>query len=232
MAGTITIQRNEAVALMGLLGMATADQYSKDKMIEKLKSVPKMAADKKDEIQANTDASNMVDMITEAMNEAAEIVLVGYEDKPKTTEKKKVKVKIKSKDSKKAEPAKTEKVKVKVSAKDKKAAAKSDKKAAKKTVKAEGVAGRTLHNTGEKPGVINHMIELLLKASKEKPITREKILDSLKKKFKDRNEEAMRVTVVSQLPTRLKKRPGLKVMGDTENGFWAKKVKEKTEAAA
>lgn len=72
------------------------------------------------------------------------------------------------------------------------------------------------------PGVVASIIEVLSKATKTKPVTKEALLKQLVKRFPDRTPEAMTRTINCQLPSRLIKEKGLKIQSNDKNprGYW------------
>jgi hypothetical protein len=64
---------------------------------------------------------------------------------------------------------------------------------------------------GRGPGVIGEIAELLKKAKKNSPITKEEIVKHLAKKFPERSAESMKKTVAVQVPTRISAEKGLNV---------------------
>lgn len=73
---------------------------------------------------------------------------------------------------------------------------------------------------GEKgPGVIASIIEFLEAASEEKPLSKDKIVERLAKRFPDRDPESMSKTVAVQVPNRLKSDKGLNIKKN-DRGYW------------
>jgi hypothetical protein len=70
------------------------------------------------------------------------------------------------------------------------------------------------------PGVISSIVELLSAASKEKPITKDQLVERLAKRFPDRDPKAMRVTCNVQLGSRIERERGIK-LHKSEDGYWA-----------
>jgi hypothetical protein len=72
------------------------------------------------------------------------------------------------------------------------------------------------------------MKQMLIQASKNNPVTRSQIGKNLAKLFPDRHEDSMKVTVVSQLPLRLRK-AGMAIkeveVGDETGYYIGKPVK-------
>jgi hypothetical protein len=118
--------------------------------------------------------------------------------------------------------AKAAKPATKPAAKAKKAPAAKDKKAATKPNNFKSA------NEQGKPGVIATMKQMLIQASKNNPVTRSQIVKNLAKLFPDRHEDSMKVTVVSQLPLRLRK-AGMAIkeveVGDETGYYIGKPVK-------
>jgi hypothetical protein len=107
-------------------------------------------------------------------------------------------------------------------------APKSPKAAAKKTPKkAPGARSnaRPTTTTGKDtptkgPGVIATLLDDLRKATKDKPLTKEALLERLTKKFPDREPDSMKKTINCQVPGRIAKEQGVKVHRNEEGGFW------------
>src|SRR5690242_9905472 len=55
------------------------------------------------------------------------------------------------------------------------------------------------------PGVIGSILEFLMAATKDAPLTKDALLDKLAKRFPDRDADAMRKTINCQVPGRLSK---------------------------
>ena len=72
----------------------------------------------------------------------------------------------------------------------------------------------------KKPGIITRIIEVLRSASKKKPVTKEQILEELKKSFPERDAKAMKNTIGSQIPSGLLTEKNLKVSKDDKGGYW------------
>ncbi|QDT54477.1 hypothetical protein Pan44_25100 [Caulifigura coniformis] len=72
------------------------------------------------------------------------------------------------------------------------------------------------------PGVIASIEEFLSKATKEKPITKEGIVERLAKRFPDREVTALTRTTQCQVPGRMSKERGINVV-KTDDGFYIKK---------
>src|SRR5690606_3546912 len=80
---------------------------------------------------------------------------------------------------------------------------------------------------GEKgPGVIASIIEFLEAASEEKPLSKDKIVERLAKRFPDRDPESMSKTVAVQVPNRLKSDKGLNIKKN-DRGYWIVTGKKK-----
>jgi hypothetical protein len=77
-------------------------------------------------------------------------------------------------------------------------------------------------------GVIYHVVKYLSQGTETKPVTKAKIIAALVPKFKDRTEEAMTVTVNSQINGQLKANKGMvlgkKKMKDGSNGYWIEDI--------
>jgi hypothetical protein len=77
-------------------------------------------------------------------------------------------------------------------------------------------------------GVIYHVVKYLAQGTETKPVTKAKIIAALVPKFKDRTEEAMTVTVNSQINGQLKANKGMvlgkKKMKDGSNGYWIEDI--------
>ena len=100
-------------------------------------------------------------------------------------------------------------------------------KAAKPKTTEKAPAKKTI--TG--PGVIAYILEVI---TKKGPISRERILDELAKKFPDRSKESMGKTVMAQIggkkrPTRMEKERKVKFSIDDEGRYF---LNDKTGAAA
>jgi len=91
-------------------------------------------------------------------------------------------------------------------------------KVKKGTKKAEG----TDIKARSKPGVIATMIEMMTAASAKKPVTRDRILEELIKRFPDRPVRGMGMSVKVQVPHLIRKRKGIDIQKN-ENGFWIPK---------
>ncbi len=72
-----------------------------------------------------------------------------------------------------------------------------------------------------KPGVISFIVSLIEKADKKKGITKDQILEALKKEFADRNEVSMKATINVQVPARISKEKF--EVAKTEKGGYYKK---------
>ncbi|QEG39389.1 hypothetical protein [Roseimaritima ulvae] len=72
------------------------------------------------------------------------------------------------------------------------------------------------------PGVIASIIEVLTKATKTKPVTKEQLLAQLVKRFPERTPEAMTRTINCQVPSRLLSDKGIKVQSTDKapKGYW------------
>lgn len=78
-------------------------------------------------------------------------------------------------------------------------------------------------NAAKKPrgvGVIATILECLRTASKKKPVSKEEILKRLIEAFPDRQPQAMKSTISSQIPSGLKVEKGIIVQGSNEKGWW------------
>lgn len=70
------------------------------------------------------------------------------------------------------------------------------------------------------PRVIGSIVEFLRAAAKDKPLSKEALLDKLAKRFPDRDADAMRKTINCQLGKRIEEEQNLKLhKGD--DGYWA-----------
>ncbi|WP_286764260.1 MULTISPECIES: hypothetical protein [Rhodopirellula] len=79
--------------------------------------------------------------------------------------------------------------------------------------------------TSSKPkgtGVIATIIEVLSKATKTKPVTKDALLTQLEKRFPDRAPEAMKRTINCQVPSRLLSDKQIKVQSNDAKprGYW------------
>lgn len=81
-----------------------------------------------------------------------------------------------------------------------------------------------------KPGVIGTIVELLKAASKAAPISKSQMLVALKKRFKDRDEESMKMTINAQVPNRIKKEKQLNVVREGAGYYIAKGAPKMEEA--
>jgi hypothetical protein len=72
---------------------------------------------------------------------------------------------------------------------------------------------------GEGPGVIASILEFLLKATEDRPITKQRLVEKLVKRFPQRDPEGMSKTVSVQIPNRIKREKGVDVR-QNENGYW------------
>jgi hypothetical protein len=90
----------------------------------------------------------------------------------------------------------------------------------KKSAKKSGKASKN-GDKPKRPGVIAKIIEQLETASKNKPISKAKILKAMVKAFPDREEAAMKNTLTMQLSTGLRTEKGMEV-GKNDDGYWIK----------
>lgn len=90
-----------------------------------------------------------------------------------------------------------------------------EKKAGKKKIESAGGAG--------KPGVIATIVDILTKASEQKPESKETIADKLAAAFPDRDRDSMMKTVSVQVPNRIGKEKGLTIEKARKDGrvwYW------------
>lgn len=69
-------------------------------------------------------------------------------------------------------------------------------------------------------GVIESMVDFLVRASEAKPLSKDKLLAKLIRRFPDRSADSMRNTINAQLPGRIAKGWDIKVERN-EKGYWA-----------
>jgi len=74
-----------------------------------------------------------------------------------------------------------------------------------------------------RPGVIATLITLLRSASKKAPMTKEQLLAGMVKAFPDRQPQAMKSTISSQVPNAMLKEKGLQCLTDGKGGWWLPK---------
>ena len=84
----------------------------------------------------------------------------------------------------------------------------------KSTTKKEAVA--------KGPGVLSVIQELIVGATKAKPVTKEQIVTELVARFPDRNADSMKNTVNIQVPSRMAKEKSLNIVKH-EGGFYVEK---------
>jgi len=77
--------------------------------------------------------------------------------------------------------------------------------------------------TKAKPGVCKCIIEALEAASKDKPVTKEQILEVLVKTFPERTREAMKNTIGGYVPSGIKAEKKRQCENDGKGGFWLPK---------
>ena len=88
------------------------------------------------------------------------------------------------------------------------------KKEAEKSKAKKKAAGAKKTGGIKKVGVIAAIVEILTKATKKKPVTKEDILTLLEKQFPDRATTSMMGTINVQVPSRLKKEKDLNILND------------------
>lgn len=94
------------------------------------------------------------------------------------------------------------------------------KKSAKKSEKKDDEAEKTEPTTRKRAGsMVGTVIELLKKASEDKPTTKEKIHGQLMKKWPDHNPDSVRDSISWYIST-MKKKQGIEVQKDGKGGFW------------
>jgi hypothetical protein len=272
---SLKIAVKEGQALLQECGYQEAKEFSAARTKKKLEALPKaLTEDNKPESKQN---KKLLKQIQEEMSkEDGEIVIAdedGDTEEAAPVEKKKAPAKEEKKSSKKAaaeeedeededeedddedtesdededeeeeDDEDEEEAPKKASKKDKKAE-KSDKKADKEGAKRGPPASAA---TDGGPGIIASIVEFLQEATEDKPLTKEKLLDKLEKRFPARSRDAMKKTVNVQVPGRIKNDKKMEV-GSVETksgakGFWinpdnveakptkkAKKAAKKVEA--
>lgn len=71
----------------------------------------------------------------------------------------------------------------------------------------------------KKPGVFKVIIDVLRHASPLSPVTKDGILEALKESFPDREEDGMKATINTQVPSGLRIRKGL-IVEKNDRGYW------------
>lgn len=77
--------------------------------------------------------------------------------------------------------------------------------------------------TEKRPGVVAVILDSLMGASEQFPITKSKILERLVQAFPDRETDKMKATLVMQVPSGLRTEKGIIVVGrmmESEKGYW------------
>ena len=88
-----------------------------------------------------------------------------------------------------------------------------------KKSKKKKVAKKTEKKTEpKKPGVIASILEFI----SDNPMTPERILQKLVKRFPDRNADGMEKTIHAQLPSRMAKERKIKITKDKDGRYFAK----------
>lgn len=89
---------------------------------------------------------------------------------------------------------------------------------------AQGKAKKSIKKTKQtkKIGVIASIIEFLGAASEEKPLSKDRLLAKLAKRFPDRNPESMLRTINVQVPTRLRTDKNIFVQRAEQGGYFIK----------
>jgi hypothetical protein len=70
-----------------------------------------------------------------------------------------------------------------------------------------------------KPGVIAVIVQMLSKASAEKPVSKDRMVSELKRRFPTRKEAALRITVNCQVPYQLRENKGVQI-GKNDKGYF------------
>ena len=76
--------------------------------------------------------------------------------------------------------------------------------------------------TVKKVGVIETIFNIVSNAKEAKPVSKETILKSLTKAFPDRDADSMAKTIQAQLPKRMSKERGIKIIKTDEGLFFCK----------
>lgn len=219
----LLLSAEDAVQLLDALGFEGAGDLSEKKLTKAINTdLAKLFKKNGDDLDKDT--KKAVKQLLEAdsivIGEADEEEEEEKEDKKsKKKEKpaKKGKGKSKDEDDEEDEEEEKPKKKGKKSKKDDDEEEDEDDKKSKKKKKKGGV---------EKVGIIDTIIEILEGASKDSPISQAAILKKLVKKFPDREEDAMKMTVRCQVGFQLRAKKGLNIM-KTEDGYYIGKKKKK-----
>jgi len=219
----LLLSAEDAVQLLDALGFEGAGELClSEKKLTKAINTDLAKLFKKNGDDLDKDAKKAVKQLLEAdsivIGEADEEEEEEKEDKKsKKKEKPAKKGKGKSKDDDEDEEEDEKPKKKKKSKKDDDEEDDEDDKKSKKKKKKGGV---------EKVGIIDTIIEILEGASKDSPISQAAILKKLVKKFPDREEDAMKMTVRCQVGFQLRAKKGLNIM-KTDDGYYIGKKKKK-----
>jgi hypothetical protein len=221
------------------------DTYSPARSQKKLEGLPKHVDD--DNAPESKAGKKLFKQIVEEMKNDGKITVEGGEEEEKVekTTKKEEKVEKSTKKAPKAEEPEEDDEEVEEDdeeeaeedeesddeeededEEEEEAPKKSGKKGPKKGTRPPASAG------GEgKPGIIASIVEFLQGATEAKPITKEKILTKLEKRFPDRSADAMKKTVNVQVPNRIVNDKKLTVHKDKDGkGYWINPDDEKKAA--
>ena len=218
------VKKSKLIDLFIALGCSTANKWNDERLLTKAGTITKIY----DKQELTDKQKKLYKEIVAAQKENKEIELVGGGDEDKEEKKADKKKDKPSKDKQK--DSDTEGDGSEVEDKDKEEDEGEEKTEKKKGPKKAG--------GGKGPGVIDSIIEFLGAASAAKPLSKDKCVELLKDRFKDRDETGMRKTVSIQLPSRIRKEKGLAIEKN-ENGYWidkadggSKKDKKKDKAKA
>lgn len=205
------VERNDLNEIFKALGKPTAHEWPRKRFAEKVTQLPELAEAKPDAVTSMSDSlQEVLAGVTAALadNEGVEVTYPEEE----TANANAAKVKAKKKAKKGADPEKEAKEQRK------KKAAKEAAGRPPQLAKAESKDGK---------GVIATIIDVLKEANVKEPVTRDDILKKLVKKFPKRDPKSMRVTVISQVPLRIKKRG--ENLRSSPKGYWISKGHKKVE---
>lgn len=221
-----TIKKSEIVELLVSLGFKLAKKWNGEKILAKIKEQFPV-------LDKDTECSNpaLLAKLLKALDKDVEIVLdesEGEEAQEEAQEEKPAK-----------KPAKKAKKEEKVEEEEEEAdeqedeseeeeeeeakPAKGSKKKAKKPLPSDKAAKNKKAVEKKGPGVIDHIIGCLKKATEKKPASKSDILAYVVDKLPDRDADKMQKTIAVQVPGRLIAQKGLDVQKN-DKGFWIPKA--------
>ena len=186
------VKREKAIELLSSLGFTGASKMTDGELTKKLNKLSKKVTD-----ETTTEDDALDTLLDDVLENEGSVKVVNKTKKEKSSGGSGGK-------GKKASKKKTTK--------------KATKKATKKSTEKKSTTEKKTPAKRAKVGVIATILSIIEK----KPTTKEKIVEQLAKKFPDRDPESMAKTVGVQLPTRLAKDRGVKIVKDDKGRYSVK----------